>query len=55
MLDENHGGLNFDVSKEFGRNAVFLMVMGIFQWLNATVIHVFMAPRLACYIDAVLP
>lgn len=43
------------MDEEFAYNAVFLIGMGIFQHINSMYVHVFMGPRLQCYIDATEP
>ena len=55
ILDESWGGLHYDTSHEFGNNTVWLIVMGIFQWFNSAVTHLFMGPRLNCYAGAMMP
>ena len=55
MLDEDYGGLHFDTTLEFGKNSVMLFVVSIFQWFNAAVTHIFLGPRLNCYVGAMMP
>ena len=50
-----YGGVNMDMEVEFAYNAIFQLAMGIFQHLNSMYVHVFMGPRLMCYIKATEP
>jgi hypothetical protein len=48
----NMGGLGEDMDKEFAHNAAFNIGMGVFQHISSMYVHVFMGPRLLCWIDA---
>jgi hypothetical protein len=51
-FDTELGGLAQDMDKEFAHNAAFNIIMGIFQHISSMYVHVFMGPRLNCYIVA---
>jgi len=54
-LDKKDGGLDQDLQEEQALNAVFLAAGGVFEWLNAMTVHVFLTPRLNCWVIATEP
>lgn len=46
------GGLDGNESVEFGRNAVFLLAMGVIMWIQAASVHIIYGLRLQCHIEA---
>lgn len=54
-FDYGLGGLNQDLTEEQSLNAIFLTVGNIFEWINAMTVHVFLTPRLACWVKATEP
>jgi len=51
-LPVSQGGLAGDNTAEFGYNAVFIIGVGLAVWIQAALLHVTFAPRLACYVAA---
>jgi hypothetical protein len=54
-FSSENGGLDGNTETEFGYNAVFLLIMNLAMWINGSMMHMFMGPRLVCHIKATEP
>jgi len=44
-----------DMKAEGSYNTVFLIAGNLFAWLNTTMVHLFLTPRLRCWTEATEP
>ena len=55
FFDYEIGGLNQDLEEEMALNSIFLSGGNLFQWINTMTVHVFLTPRLNCWVIATEP
>lgn len=52
---EDMGGFNGDITIEGGYNAIFLLAGNLFQWVNASMTHLFLGNRFSCHVKSLEP